>query len=82
MPLLDIEKVIEKDKLNSRFKLVHIAGLRARELNSPTETTVSRQNEDHTKVTTTALSEVIEKQIAFEQNNVEEDAIEIAKANA
>ncbi len=81
MPLLDIEKVIEKDKLNSRFKLVHIAGLRARELNTPTDTTVSRRNETHTKVTTTALSEIIEKEIDFEQNNVEEDAIEIAKAN-
>jgi len=81
VPLLDIEKIIEKDKLNSRFKLVHIAGLRARELNTPTDTTVSRQNEDHTKVTTTALNEIIEKQIEFEQNNVEEDAIEIAKSN-
>ncbi len=76
-----LRKLLKKDKLNSRFKLVHIAGLRARELNTPTDTTVSRRNETHTKVTTTALSEIIEKEIDFEQNNVEEDAIEIAKAN-
>jgi len=79
VPLLDIEKIIEKDKLNSRFKLVHIAGLRARELNDPKETTVRRQNEDHLKVTTTALSEIINKQIVFERTmSAEEIADEAA----
>lgn len=65
MPLLDIEKIIKRDGLNSRFKLVHIAGLRARELNSPKENTVRRQNDDHSKVTTTALSEIIDGQITY-----------------
>lgn len=75
MPLLDIEKIIKEDKLNSRFKLVHIAGLRARELNAPKEDTVRRQNDDHSKVTTTALSEIIEKQISFTMRPLEEDEI-------
>jgi len=72
VPLLDIENVIKQDNLKSRFKLVHIAGLRARELNSPKDDTVRRQNSDHTKVTTTALSEIIESQIAFEAKADEE----------
>ena len=76
MPLLDIERIIKKDKLNSRFKLVHIAGLRARELNNPKEDTVRRQNEDHSKVTTTALSEIIEGEIAFERRFTEEELAE------
>jgi len=80
VPLLDIEKIIEKDHLNSRFKLVHIAGLRARELNVPKENSVRRQNENHSKVTTTALSEIIERQIEFTQIMSEED-IEYAKGN-
>jgi len=75
VPLLDIEKVIEKEKMNSRFKLVHIAGLRARELNAPKDDTMRRQNEDHSTVTTTALSEIIEKQISFTMRPLEEDEI-------
>lgn len=76
MPLLDIEKVIKKDKMNSRFKLVFISGLRARELNTPKEETVRRQNEDYTKVTTTALSEIIEGQIKYELTSVEEPFVD------
>jgi len=82
VPLLDIEKVIQKEELNSRFKLVHIAGLRARELNSPKEDTVSRQNEDHSKVTTTALDELIRDQVSFTRVYSEEElAEEAALAN-
>lgn len=76
MPLLDIEKVIKKDGLNSRFKLVHIAGLRARELNAPKDETVPRQNDDHSKVTTTALDEIIRNQIEFTMIDQEETEAE------
>lgn len=72
MPLLDIEKVIRKDKINSRFKLVYVAGLRARELNTPKENTVRKQLDEFSKVTTTALSEIIEGKIRFESCQPEE----------
>ncbi len=67
MPLLDIEKVIQKPTLRSRFKLVHVAGLRARELNSPKEDTIPRQIDEYSKNTTNALSEIITGKIDFEQ---------------
>jgi DNA-directed RNA polymerase subunit omega len=65
MPLLDIEKAIRSDEVGSRFRLVNIAGQRARELNSPKEDTLARQSNEHTKFTTTALEEIIEKKIKF-----------------
>lgn len=67
MPLLDIEKVIQRPNLRSRFKLVHIAGLRARELNSPKEDTVAIQFDEYSKNTTNALCEIITGKIDFEQ---------------
>ena len=76
MPLLDIEKVIKKEGLNSRFKLVHIAGLRARELNNAKEGTLPRQNFEHSKVTTTALDELIRDQIEFVKIETEDDGTE------
>jgi|OM-RGC.v1.033109646 DNA-directed RNA polymerase subunit omega len=78
VPLLDIEKIIKQDNLHSRFKLVHIAGLRARELNAPTEGSAPRQNNDHSKVTTTALDEIIRHQIVFERVASEEELAEEA----
>lgn len=82
MPLLDIEHVIKKDNVNSRFKLVHIAGLRARELNAPQEDSVRRQNEEHLKVTTTALSEIIEGEITFERTMTAEEELQEAEDKA
>lgn len=67
MPLLDIEKVIQKPNLKSRFKLVYVAGLRARELNSPKEDTIERLCDDYSKNTTNALGEIITGKIDFEQ---------------
>ncbi|MGE4317840.1 MAG: DNA-directed RNA polymerase subunit omega [Deferribacterales bacterium] len=67
MPLLDIEKVIQKPTLRSRFKLVHVAGLRARELNTPKEETIHRQIDEYSKNTTNALGEIITGKIDFEQ---------------
>ena len=40
MAFLDIERIINQKNVDSRFKLVHLAALRARELNNPDETTV------------------------------------------
>jgi len=67
VPLLDIEKIISKPNLKSRFKLVHVAGLRARELNSPKEDTLSQKVTEHSKITTNALSEIIERKIDFKK---------------
>ena len=67
MPLLDIEKAIKLDNVDSRFRLVNIAGQRARELNAPGEDTTDPQSDTYTKVTTNALSEIIEGTIAFEE---------------
>lgn len=67
MPLLDIEKVIQKPQLKSRFKLVHIAGLRARELNTPKEDTLPAQCTEFNKNTTNALGEIIQGKVDFEQ---------------
>jgi len=70
LPLLDIEKIISKPNLKSRFKLVHVAGLRARELNSPKEDTIPKQSDDYSKNTTNALNEIITGKIDFEQQDV------------
>ena len=67
MPLLDIEKILQKPNLKSRFKLVHVAGLRARELNTPNEDTIPKQLHEYNKNTTTALGEVIKGKIDFEE---------------
>ncbi|WP_303851447.1 DNA-directed RNA polymerase subunit omega [Seleniivibrio woodruffii] len=70
MPLLDIEQIISKPNLKSRFKLVHVAGLRARELNSPKEDTISRKSDEYSKNTTNALNEIITGKIDFDQQDV------------
>jgi DNA-directed RNA polymerase omega subunit len=66
MPLLDIEKAIKMDNVDSRFRLVNIASQRARELNAPREETVDPQSTKYTKVTINALDEIIDGTIAFE----------------
>jgi DNA-directed RNA polymerase subunit omega len=70
LPLLDIEQIISKPNLKSRFKLVHVAGLRARELNTPKEDTLSRKSDEFSKNTTNALNEIITGKIDFDQQDV------------
>ena len=70
MPLLDIEQIISKPNLRSRFKLVHVAGLRARELNTPKEDTLSRKSDEYSKNTTNALNELITGKIDFDEQDV------------
>jgi len=66
MPLLDIEKGIRKKEIKSRFRLVHLAGIRSRELLNPKEDTLPCQEEKYDKYTTKALSEIIDGKVAFE----------------
>lgn len=65
MPLQDIEKGITNEKINSRFKLAHIASKRARELNEPKEDTLPLQSTVNYKVTTNAVEEIIQETINF-----------------
>jgi DNA-directed RNA polymerase omega subunit len=65
MPFLDIERAIKESNIKSRFRLVHIASQRARELNSPTDKTAKPAVTAFNKVTTNALGEVIEHKIKF-----------------
>jgi len=67
MPFLDIEKVINQKNIASRFKLVYLAGLRAKELNSPTETTYNPPQKVPQKVTTRALTDLINHKVVFHE---------------
>lgn len=65
MAFLDIERVINQKNVDSRFKLVHLAALRARELNNPDETTVLSDLKPGEKVTSKALSDIVRNRIKF-----------------
>jgi DNA-directed RNA polymerase omega subunit len=73
MPFLDREEAIKESSIGSRFRLVNIASQRARELNTPSESTVKSMvnDKDFTKVTTIALKEVIDHDMIFETENSE-----------
>ncbi len=66
MPLLDIEKGVRKREIKSRFRLVHVAAMRSRELLNPKEDTLECQESRYIKYTTKALSEIINDKIDFE----------------
>lgn len=75
MAFLDIERVINQPNVDSRFKLVHLAALRARELNNPDEETVLSDLKQGEKVTSKALSDIVRNRIKFvEMEEVEEDS--------
>ena len=65
MAFLDIERVINQKNVDSRFKLVHLAALRARELNNPDEITVLSDLKPGEKVTSKALSDIVRNRIKF-----------------
>ncbi len=65
MAFLDIERVINQKEMDSRFKLVHLAALRARELNDPDETTVLADLKQGEKVTSKALADIVRNRIKF-----------------
>lgn len=65
MAFLDIERVINQKNVDSRFKLVHLAALRARELNNPNETTVLSDLKPGEKVTSKALTDIVRNRVKF-----------------
>lgn len=65
MAFLDIERVINQPNVDSRFKLVHLAALRAKELNNPDEDTVLSDLKQGEKVTSKALSDIVRNRIKF-----------------
>ncbi len=69
MPMLDIEKRIKDEKVKSRFKLVRLASVRAKQLNKMKEDDIPLKTEKYYKVTTNALDEIIEKAIDFEETD-------------
>jgi DNA-directed RNA polymerase subunit omega len=70
MPMLDIERRIKDEKVKSRFKLVRLASLRAKQLNKLKEDEIPLKHEKYHKVTTNALDEIIDKIIDFEESDV------------
>ena len=73
MAFLDIEQSINRENIASRFKLVHLASLRAKELNNPAENTVMPELKPGQKVTSKALAELVNDKIDFEEINEEND---------
>lgn len=65
MAFLDIERVINQKDVDSRFKLVHLAALRARELNNPNENTVLSDLKSGEKVTSKALTDIVRNRVKF-----------------
>ncbi len=67
MAFLDIERIINQKNVDSRFKLVHLAALRARELNNPDETTVLADLKSSEKVTSKALTDIVRNKVQKKQ---------------
>ena len=65
MAFLDIERVINQKDMDSRFKLVHLAALRARELNNPDENTILADLKPSEKVTSKALTDIVRNRVKF-----------------
>lgn len=82
MAFLDIERVINQKDMDSRFKLVHLAALRAKELNDPDENTVLADLKPGEKVTSKALSDIVRNRVKFvEITDEQEEAEEENKEN-
>lgn len=71
MSFLDIEKIINTKSVGSRFKLVHLAGLRAKELNDPNDDTYMTGYKSGQKVTSRALEDLVCNKIVFEEDSRE-----------
>ena len=78
MAFLDIERVINQPTVDSRFKLVHLAALRARELNNPDGDTVLADLKQGEKVTSKALSDIVRNRIKFVELQEDESDTEDA----
>ncbi len=76
MAFLDIERIINQKNVDSRFKLVHLASLRARELNNPDENTVLSDLKPGEKVTSKAISDIVRHRVQFieiDENTTDSD---------
>ncbi|MDY6821233.1 MAG: DNA-directed RNA polymerase subunit omega [Deferribacterota bacterium] len=73
MPLIDVEKAINNEKFGSKFKLTHIASLRAREIHNGGEDVVPCQVDMFSKSITKALYELVEGLIDFVEVNENEE---------
>ena len=78
MAFLDIERVINQPNVDSRFKLVPLAALRARELNNPDGDTVLADLKQGEKVTSKALSDIVRNRIKFVELQEDESDTEDA----
>ncbi len=67
MAFLDIERVINSGDVGSRFKLVYLAGLRAKELNNPNDETYIAGYKSGQKVTSRALEDLVKERVVFEE---------------
>ena len=65
MAFLDIERVINQKDMDSRFKLVHLAALRARELNNPDENTILADLKPGETETSKALTDILRNSVKF-----------------
>lgn len=64
MSIVDIEKGIRNKNIRSKFRLVAMASLRAREIMNPKENILPVQDRKFLKPTTIALSEIVENKIS------------------
>ncbi|MBQ3033479.1 MAG: DNA-directed RNA polymerase subunit omega [Deferribacterales bacterium] len=72
MSFLDIEKTINLGNVGSRFKLVHLAGLRAKELNNPNDDTYISGYKSSQKVTSQALEDLVFEKVNFSEGEIPE----------
>lgn len=72
MAFLDIENIINQDNIGSRFKLVYLAGMRAKELNAPSASTVLQEVRKGDKVTSKALTDIVKHRVDFSIYSEEE----------
>ena len=74
MAFQNIEKGIQKENINSRFKLAHVVSSRVRELCEPKEDSLPLQVDKHYKITANVVEEIIEDKVDFTVIEEKEDA--------
>ena len=76
MAFLDIERIINQKNVDSRFKLVHLAALRARECVMKTVTAIQENAEDIYAEAVQSNEERAAEEAAFEDESDEERVFE------
>lgn len=67
MLFVDLEKLIKREDIGSKFRLNRILSLRAREIIRASDDTLPPQSANGTKPTTKALYELVEDKIKVEK---------------